>query len=223
MRRSNIPLLIAGVGFIVLGVFCLGGIGRAPAQEDNQGVKPSELTRDAILYDPEAPVGGDPKADDIIVAFEDYNCPFCKKADPELQRMVKDDGHIRLVYKDWPILAPSSTYGAELALAAKYQGKYELAHNALMHIPATSGTRIAKEVMDKALQDAGIDIDQLHKDLAAHLDVIHALLRRNNAQAVGMGFQGTPVFLIGPYLVAATLDYEGFKKVIAQAREQEGH
>ncbi len=212
MRRSGFRLFIASFGFI-----CLGFIGLAQAQE----VKPSELTREAILNDPEAPVGGNPKGDVTIVAFEDYNCPYCKKAEPALQRLIKDDGHIRLVYKDWPILSETSLYGAELALAAKYQGKYEVVHRALMQIPGAPGTRADKAVMDKAVHEAGIDVARLNKDLDAHLVDIGALLQRNNAQAKGMGFQGTPVFLIGPYLVAAALDYDGFKKVVAQAREKE--
>jgi protein-disulfide isomerase len=218
MRRSGFRLFVASLGFTYLGVFCLACIALAQAQD----VKPSELTREAILNDPEAPEGGNPKGDVTVVAFLDYNCPYCKKADPALQRLVKDDGHIRLVFKDWPILAPSSVYGAELALAAKYQGKYEVVHNVLMHIPATRGTRIGNEVMDEALQESGVDIARLDKDRQSHLDAIHALIRRNNAQAVGMGFQGTPVFLVGPYLVAASLDYDGFKKIVAQVRDKQG-
>ncbi|MGB8278917.1 MAG: DsbA family protein [Methylovirgula sp.] len=215
MRRTGFRLFVASLGFICLAVFCLGFIGFAQAQD----VKPSELTREAILNDPDAPVGGNPKGDVTIVAFEDYNCTRCKSAEPALQKLIKDDGHIRLVYKDWPILAATSTYGAELALAAKYQGKYVAVHNLLMRIP---GTGVSKEAMDRALRAAGVDIDRLGKDLQSHHEEIHALIRRNDAQAVGMGFQGTPVFLIGPYQVAAALDYDGFKKVVAQARAQEG-
>ncbi len=87
---------------------------------------------EGILNDPATPVGGNPDGDVTIVAFMDYNCPFCKKSSPDLERFVKDDGKVRLVYKEWPILADSSVYGARLALAAKYQGKYLDAHLALM-------------------------------------------------------------------------------------------
>ena len=63
-----------------------------------------DISVDAILNDPQAPVGGNPKGDVTIVAFLDYNCPFCKKSAPDLEKLVKTDGKIRLVYKDWPIL-----------------------------------------------------------------------------------------------------------------------
>lgn len=79
---------------------------------------------------------GNPKGNITIVTFFDYNCPYCKKAEPDLERVVKEDGQIRLVYKDWPILTKASVYGAQMALAAKYQGKYDAVHAALMAIRA---------------------------------------------------------------------------------------
>lgn len=92
------------------------------------------IDANAILNDPEAPVGGNPKGSVPIVAFFDYNCPYCRATAPDLKRFVASDGEIRLVYKDWPILAISSVYGARLALAANLQGQYQAAHEALMAI-----------------------------------------------------------------------------------------
>ena len=95
----------------------------------------NEVTRDMILADPEAPIGGNPDGDLTIVDFFDYNCPFCKKSATHLERLVKADGKIKLIYKDWPILTETSIVGAQLALGAKYQGKYLEVHHALMNIP----------------------------------------------------------------------------------------
>ncbi|TAL78308.1 MAG: DsbA family protein [Beijerinckiaceae bacterium] len=214
MRRSGRTFLICGA----LALFCLSVTARAQDASDTHGVKPSELTREAILNDPETPVGGNPKGDVTIVAFEDYNCPYCKKSEPALQKLIRVDGHIRLVYKDWPILSKTSVYAAIIALGAKYQGKYEVLHRAFMQIRGHADNAM----IDRAVHESGVDIARLNKDLAAHSAEIHAIIRRNNAQALGMGFQGTPVFLVGPYLVAAALDYNGFRKVVAQAREGEG-
>jgi len=214
MRRSGRTLLIG----CALAIFCLSTAARAQDTLDTHGVKPSELTREAILNDPEAPVGGNPKGDVTIVAFEDYNCPYCKKSEPALEKLIEDDGHIRLVYKDWPILSKTSVYAAIVALGAKYQGKYEVLHRAFMRIRGHADNAM----IDRAVHESGVDIARLNKDIAAHSEEIHAIIRRNNAQALGMGFQGTPVFLVGPYLVAAALDYNGFRKVVAQVREGEG-
>lgn len=172
------------------------------------------VTEEQILNDPDAPVGGNQEGDVTIVAFLDYNCPFCKKSAPDLERIVGDDGKIRLVYKDWPILTEASVYGAQLALAAKYQGKYETVHRALMGIP---GLGIGREKMAEVVRASGVDSDRLDRDLAAHAADIAALLKRNLEQAEALGLQGTPTYLIGPFMTS-TLDYAGFKQVVSDAR-----
>ena len=184
--------------------------GTALAQDPN-------LTREMIVADPAAPVSGNPKGDVTIVAFLDYNCPFCKKSAPELEKLVKTDGKIRLVYKDWPILSEASVAGAKLALAAKYQGKYDAAHKALMGIP---GRRIQPDQMLEAVKASGVDMPRLQADANIHSAAITELLKRNDAQARALQLQGTPVYLVGPLLVSAALDYKQFKEAVAEARSR---
>lgn len=176
-----------------------------------------KVTEEMILNDPDAPTGGNPAGDLTIVAFLDYNCPYCKRTAPILARVTEEDGHIRLVYKDWPILRPTSRDGAVMALAAGYQGKYEIAHHALMAIP---GFGISAERMREGVRDAGIDMDRLDADMTAERIEIEALIRRNLAQSEALAFAGTPAFLIGPYR-ASTLDYDGFKRAVVQARAKQ--
>ena len=66
------------------------------------------LTEALVLRDPEIPVAGNPDGDVTIVEYFDYNCPYCRKLEPELQQVVFDDGKVRLIWKDWPILGPVS-------------------------------------------------------------------------------------------------------------------
>jgi protein-disulfide isomerase len=172
----------------------------------------------AILHDPDAPETGNAKGDVTIVAFFDYNCPFCKTSEPALDKVVRDDGKIRLVYKDWPILSEASIFGAQMALAAKYQGRYQAAHDALMAIP---GRKIPKEQMRDAVAKAGVDMTRLQADLQAQADPITALLRRNLAQADSMGLNGTPVYLVGQFKVAEALDESGFRNAVEQARSRQ--
>lgn len=204
MRRRDFIRIAA---LAALAPAALAGAGRAQAE----GVDVN-----AILSDPAAPTFGNPDGDVTIVAFLDYNCPFCKKSAPDLARVVKEDGRIRLVYKDWPVLTEASVYGAQLALAAAYQGRYESVHNALMAIP---GRRIDEQTMLKAVAASGVDLDRLMADLKAHIADIGALLKRNNAQAESLGLSGTPTYLVGP-LLASTLDYASFKRAVAEARRR---
>jgi len=181
--------------------------------------KAGSLFVDAVLNDPDAPVAGNPDGDVAIVAFLDYNCPYCKRTAPDLKRFLSTDGKVRVVYKDWPILAESSVYGARLALAAKLQGKYGAAHDALMGI---RGQKVSEASMREAVRAAGVDMAALDRDLNAHGSDIADLLKRNDDQAKVLGLQGTPVYLIGPYIVAAALDYDGFQKAVATFRAHIG-
>jgi protein-disulfide isomerase len=176
-----------------------------------------KIDTNAILNDPETPTSGNPKGDVTIVAFFDYNCPYCKQAAPDLERVVKEDGNIRLVYKDWPILTEASVYGAQVALAAKYQGAYDKVHHALMGIP---GKRISQDTMREAVQKSGVDLKRLQTDVDTHGKSILALLKRTAAQADSLGLAGTPVYLIGPFKTP-TLDYDGFKRAVAEARARQ--
>jgi len=175
----------------------------------------NEVTRDMIFADPEAPTGGNPNGDLTIVDFFDYNCPFCKKSATHLERLVKTDGRIKLIYKDWPILAETSVVGAQLALGAKYQGKYLEIHHALMNIP---GYGISKEQMIDAVRKSSIDLERLDSDMQSNKDAIGSLIKRNLTIAEAVGLQGTPGFLVGPYKVNEALTYEGFQRVVADAR-----
>lgn len=199
----NRRALLAGLGTLALARQI------APALAD-------DLSAEMILNDPDAPVSGNPKGDVNIISFFDYNCPFCKRTVSPLEAVMKSDGKIRHVYKDWPILAQSSVYGAKLALAAKYQGKYQQAYHALM---AIEGGRVPEDKMRAAVARADLDMARLDADASRHDDAITTLLKRNNTQAEALGLRGTPVFLIGPFVVATALDEAGFRQVIKDARE----
>ncbi len=179
----------------------------------------SDVDPHTILDDPDAPAGGNPDGDVAIVPFVDYNCPFCKRSEPELRRFVAADGKIRVVYKDWPILARSSVTGARLALAAQRQGKYEAAHAALMAVHG----KATDSAMREAVATAGVDMERLDKDLAANDAAILGLIRRNAEQAQALGLRGTRVYLIGPYIVADALNYDGVAEVVSKFRSQIGH
>lgn len=212
MKRRALLLTAAGA---LVGAALVGAA--PPVLAATPEVKPpaaKTLDVDALLNDKQTPTFGNPQGDVTIVAFFDYHCGYCRKSLPELERLVAEDGKIRLVYKDWPILSESSVVAAQLALAATYQGRYLDAHKVLMKMPARAST----ERMSEALGAAGIDRKKLAKDLKAHAGEIGALLRRTNDQAEVLGLPGTPVYLVGPFKVAAALDYQGFKDVVADAR-----
>ena len=173
------------------------------------------LTEALVLRDPEIPVAGNADGDVTIVEYFDYNCPYCRKLEPELRQVVQDDAKVRLVYKDWPVLGPVSTVAARMALATKYQDKYVAAHDALMG----TASRLTEPRIRELLAGAGIDVDRAARDLEANGKAIDAILARNNDQALALGFKGTPSFIVGKFRVPGALTMADFERVIADARK----
>ena len=202
-RRQALGLFSAGVA--LLGAVVARG-------EDNED---KVLTEALVLRDPDIPVAGNPNGDITIVEWFDYNCPYCRKLEPELRQVVQDDGKVRLVLKDWPILGPVSTVASRMALAAKYQDKFVQAHDAMIGV----SSKLTEPRVRELLAGAGIDIDRLDRDLAANAKAIDAILIRNNDQAEAFGFRGTPSFIVGKFRVPRPLSMAEFEQVIADARK----
>ena len=87
--------------------------------------------------------------------------------------------------------------------------------------PTPTAIDLRAEFANSGLADV---FDQLDRELVGlgpvkqRLREIGALLTRNNEQAEALELPGTPVYLVGPYKVAAALDYDGFKQVVKDAR-----
>ncbi len=206
-RREALGLL--GAGAVMLGLQI--ALRPALAQASDETV----LTEALVLRDPDIPVAGNPKGDITIVEYFDYQCPYCRKVEPELRQVVQDDGKVRLVQKDWPVLGPVSVVAARMALACKYQDKYLQAHEALIGV----NSRLTEPRIREVLAGAGIDVDRAARDLDANAKAIDAILARNNEQATAFGFNGTPSFIVGKFRVPGVLTMAQFELAIADARK----
>jgi protein-disulfide isomerase len=213
MMNSNLQSVRRWLQVVVLALLANAWLAGAAAAQDVAII--TRAGQKEMLKNPGTPPAGANNPDVVIVEYFDYNCPYCKKIVPTLQTLLAQDPKIAVVYKDWPILGPVSVYAASAALAAGYQGKYLLAHDALI-----SGPRLAKdEQVDGILQKAGVDMDTLAKDRTAHAAEIAALLKRNDEEAHALTLEGTPGVVVGRQLVAGIADAAMFTKLIANSRK----
>lgn len=159
-----------------------------------------------------SPVLGNPEGDVLIVEFFDYRCPYCRTVAPSLMQAVREDGAVRLVMMEFPILGPDSVYAARAALAAEKQGRYEAFHVALMEV---DGKLTEKAVLTVA-RDLGLDVGRLQEDLVS--PEVDAALQRNAELARALGIGGTPAFVIGDQLVPGAIELDDLRDLVAQAR-----
>ncbi len=166
-----------------------------------------------ILHDPASPVSGNAKGDVTLVEFFDYNCPYCRRVVPDMIKLEEGDPKLRVVYKEFPILGPNSTFAAKAALAAHRQGKYLELHRALLKI---RGTVNEKSVLKSAAK-LGLNIEQLKKDIAD--PKIAATLERNIALAGALRINGTPAFVIGQEIVPGAIGLKAMQELVRKARD----
>ena len=187
------------------------GAGALPARAEEEEV----LTEALVLRDPDIPVAGNTVGDISIVEYFDYQCPYCRKVEPELRQVVHEDSKVRLIWKDWPILGPMSVTASRMALASRYQDKFIEAHDALIAI----NSKLTEAKLREALSSAGVDMARLDRDLSDKASAITATLTRNNDQALAFEFRGTPSFIVGKFRIPGVITMAQFGQAISDARK----
>jgi protein-disulfide isomerase len=169
----------------------------------------------AITAQTQVAAAGAPHPDVVIVEYLDYNCPYCRKSAPELQKLLHADPRVQIIFKEWPIFGDASVYAARSALAANWQGKFLVAHDAL--IGSTRDLDQSADV-DAVLRAAGLDLKRLDADRQRHAAWIDALLARSARETHGLGLQGTPVFVVGRQLIPSSVSFAQLQVLVARAR-----
>jgi protein-disulfide isomerase len=186
------------------------------SQRDAQAQKGVHENQAELYRDPDSPVGGSPNGDVTIVEFNDYQCPYCKRAYQAVKSVVGSDPKVKIVYKDIPILGEASRIAALAALASARQGKHGSVHAALMEY---TGKLDRDKILELAV-GVGVDRAQLEKDMDDPR--LKGIIDRNMALASALGVRGTPAFVVGKQFVPGAIDAATLKQLIAEARKGQG-
>ncbi len=171
-----------------------------------------KTNHDKIFSDAQTPVGGNPKGDITVVEFFDYQCVYCKMAEPDMEKILGEDKNIKFIYKDFPILGPVSTTAAKASLASARQNNYIKFHDALM----SKKDHLTEDMIYQVAKDSGLDVDKLKKDMAD--DAIVKQVEANMQLGRDIGVRGTPMFIVGEDAYPGALQYDQLKKAIEAAR-----
>lgn len=171
--------------------------------------------RSMLERDPNAPVLGNPDGDVTIVEFFDYNCPYCKRAMPEVNALMAEDTSVRLVLREWPILSEGSAFAARAALASRQQGKYAEMHDALM----TMRGKVEAEAVLRIAGEVGLDVEKLKTDMQSPEVEEHIATSMRLAEA--LGFNGTPSFVVGDQLIPGFVEKPQLVEAVTAARAVE--
>jgi protein-disulfide isomerase len=167
-----------------------------------------------LFREPAPIVAGNPNGDVTMVEFFDYHCPYCKKVRDDLVKLLKDDGKIRLILKEFPILTAESEMASRAAIASVEQGKYWPFHLALL-----GSDDLSEPAIYALAQHAGLDVERLKRDMKN--PKVQARLDRNFKLAESMEVKATPTFIIGTEPASGAYPVEKLKEMVAAARKKQ--
>ena len=148
----------------------------------------------------------------IIYEFSDYNCGYCKRVFPDLMAVLEADPSLRLVIKEFPILAESSVLAARAAIAAQAQKKFPAFHKALMGWRG----RLDGDAINDVAKKIGLDTKQLQKDMQD--ERTDFILSRTRQAASALDLRGTPALIIGKNIIPGAIGREEILSLIKQAK-----
>lgn len=186
---------------------------RQDSQRDAVAQKGVQENQAELFRDPDSPIGGNPNGNVVVVDFNDYQCPYCKRAHQAVKSVLAADGNVKVIYKDLPILGEASKIAALAALASAKQGKHQALHDALME----NNGKLDRDRVLEIAASVGLDRAQLEKDMQD--PKLKQIIDRNLALASALGVRGTPAFVIGKQFVPGAVDANTLKQLIADARK----
>jgi protein-disulfide isomerase len=170
---------------------------------------------DVIFNNPNDWVGGNPKGDITLVEFMDYRCGYCRQAYAEVEELIKSDGNIRFVVKEFPILGEASLISAQFAIAVlQLHGPeaYEKVHDALMTLRGEPTTENLARLAGDLGHEAKPILDRMNS--AAVMQVI----QDNHKLATEMEINGTPAFVLDGMVMRGYAPLDVMKDFVADAR-----
>ncbi|MCA0920968.1 DsbA family protein [Pseudooceanicola nanhaiensis] len=182
------------------------------AQTDMLKSEPESIYADGFSW-----VGGNLEGDVVLIEFMDYRCGYCRRAFEDVKSLVADDGNIKFIVKEYPVLGDDSITAARFAIATLQVAgdeAYEQVHNAMMTMRGNPGDKVALSRLGESL---GLDTDAIF----ARMDdeAVTEVIGTNRALGDALGINGTPTFLFDHQLVVGAVPRSQMEEIIADLRE----
>ncbi len=178
-----------------------------PSPQRRRGPDPDKVYRPAIEG---APAKGPASAKVTLVAFSDFQCPFCGRVLPALEQVRQEYGDdVRIVFKHLPLsIHPKAAKAHAAAEAAKGQGKFWEMHDLIFE----NQSQLSEEKYIEYADQIGLDVERFKRDLASA--EIKKRVDADSREAARLGVTGTPGFFINGRFMAGAKPFSAFKRMI---------
>lgn len=178
----------------------------------NEMAKAIDAIRPALTKPFSGAWAGNASGDVTVTVFTDYGCGYCRASVPDIDRLVREDPGVKIVYRELPIIAPQSADAALMALRAARQGKYDAFHHAMF-----AAGSLDKSAIAAAATKAGVVTDG-SADATANPEILQRELASNMAMAQQLQLNATPSWIIGDQMLQGALGISGLREAVAKAR-----
>jgi protein-disulfide isomerase len=185
---------------------------QAAADRDQQVLSDNA---DFLFNDPGSWVGGNPDGDITVVEFMDYRCSYCRKAYAEIEDLVKSDGNVRFVLKEFPILGEDSVASSRFAVAVRMlhgDDAYKAAHDALITLRGSPDA----ETLGRLAGDLGLEAQPILERMGS--EEVTKIIADNHAIAEALAITGTPTFIMGKSLLRGYVPEDQMRQLLEQER-----
>lgn len=162
-----------------------------------------------------SPIRGNKKAKYTVIAFSDFQCPFCKRGDDTVKELMKKYGDdIKYIFKHFPLsFHPEAAPASKACFAAGQQGKFYEYHDKLFE----NQGQLGEDLYVKIAGELNLNIDKFNKD--RNSAEAQASIDEDIAQGQKAGIRGTPGFLLNGVKIFGAYPVEHFEKVISALGE----
>lgn len=167
-----------------------------------------KMEKEALFNDPTSPVLGNKNAKLVLVNFTDFNCPFCKRFDPQLEDIVKKyPNDVAVVIKYLPFKGQTSMDSAQLTMTLWQENPkaFEALHHKFMQKQGMLSDANIKEAL-KATGNDKLKASEKSREG----------IRTNMMLAEKLGVNGTPATLVGEEMIPGAIDAQQFEAIVKE-------
>ena len=169
---------------------------------------------DEIFNDAFSFVAGNPDGDVTLVEFTDYNCPYCRRAQPQIQAFLVADPNVRHVVKVLSFIGDEIAERAAIAALSADRSKFAAFHTGMM----SHDGRLDPPTIERLAADAGYDVEALRAGMGAA--EVSSRIEETRELARALGVEGTPAFVMGDEVMGGVQPHQRLTDMAAAVRAQ---
>ena len=150
---------------------------------------------------------GNPNGKYVLAEFFDFSCGYCKQMAPRLEKLIKNNPDLKIVFKPVSFLSRNSEIAARAAIAASKQGKF-----LEMYLKIMQEVRPNEVSIEKIAKDLGLNMDKYKEDMKSKqtdelLDKVRKTADNINMKSVPtLVLNGMPLYAVEEVQLQRAID-----------------